>query len=254
MYRETLAKYFLRLGIKMPDPLRADAELLKELHYAHCTHIPVENADIIRNIPLSLDPVDIYRKVIDGRRGGNSFELNCLFGWLLRELGYSVSDFSARYLRGTVTYPMRCCRVLKVTAPEGSVWYCDVGCGEKSPLYPVKMEEDLEQVQHCGTYKFRKHRFLGWRLMELEEGEWNDICAFTEEPQLPEDFIPLCFYCEKHPDSPYIKEERFSLKTETGMISLQGHIYRELINGEVSEKICTDEEMSWAYSRFGLKY
>ena len=254
MNREKVERYFRRIGLSVPENIVPDPELLKKLHYAHCTTVPYENLDIIRKIPLSLETEGLYKKVVIEGKGGYCFELNGLFGWLLRELGYQVEEKAARYLRGESSIPMRRHRVLKVTANDGSVWCCDVGIGEVCPRYPVKMELGLEQVQFDECYRFEKDEFLGWVLRDLYKGEWRDFYSFTEEPQLPQDFIALSFYCEQHPDSPFINGEMFSLKTDTGRITLDCHTYKEFVNGTVSVKECSDEEMPWAYARFGLKY
>ncbi len=254
MNTEKVKKYLNRIGLEMPEEIRPTAELLKSLHYAHCTTVPYENLDIIRHIPLSLDTDDLFEKVVENGKGGYCFELNGLFGWLLRELGYQVEEKASRYLRGEKEIPMRRHRVLKVTADDGSVWCCDVGIGEVCPRYPVKMEEGLEQPQFDECYRFEKDEFLGWVLRDRYKGEWRDFYSFTEEPQLTQDFIALSFYCEKHPDSPFIHEEMFSLKTGTGRITLDGHTFKEFNNGEVKVKECSDAEMPWAYQQFGLSY
>ena len=55
--------------------------------------------------------------------------INAMFGWLLRELGYEVTDLVARFWRDEVVLPpMRRHHVLKVKA-EGAVYLCDVGVG-----------------------------------------------------------------------------------------------------------------------------
>jgi alpha-acetolactate decarboxylase len=46
----------------------------------------------------------------------------------------------------------------------------------------------------------------------------------------------------------------FSLKTDTGLIALDGHIYKERVDGKVTVRTLTDEEMPEAYAKFGLKY
>ena len=62
-----------------------------------CKRFPTENLDIMNRIALSLDPQDLYQKIVMRRRGGYCFELNALFGWLLRELGYTATDLVARF-------------------------------------------------------------------------------------------------------------------------------------------------------------
>lgn len=249
---EKVEAYFKRIGLDLPEKITPDSKLLQKLQFAHCTTVPYENLDIIRGIPLSLDPDDLFDKVVTRRKGGFCFELNGLFGWLLRELGYDVTDVAARYLRGETTIPMRRHRVLIVKAIDG-VWCCDVGIGEVCPRYPLRLKEGLEQVQFDECYRFDKDPFLGWVLMDKHHGEWRQFYSFTEEPQLNVDFIAPTFYCEKHPDSPFFPKEMFSLKTAEGRITLDGHIYREFRNGEVTVRELSDNtELMEAYNRFGL--
>ena len=250
---EKVKAYFKRIGLEMPETIVPDSALLKKLQFAHCTTVPYENLDIIRGIPLSLDPDDLYEKVVVRGRGGFCFELNGLFGWLLRQLGYEVTDVAARYLRGESTIPMRRHRVLIVRAVDG-LWCGDVGIGEVCPRYPLRLEEGLEQTQFDECYRFDKDPFLGWVLMDKYHGEWRRFYSFTEEPQLDVDFIAPTFYCEKHPDSPFFPDEMFSLKTPEGRITLDGHVFKEFRNGEVTVKELSDSELPTAYNRFGLEY
>ena len=91
-------------------------------------------------------------------------------------------------------------------------------------------------------------------LWDFHKGAWRKFYSFTEEVQLQADYIALNFYCEKHPDSPFNKDEMFAVKTAEGRKTLDGHIYKEFKNGEVFVKELTDAEMPEAYAVFGLKY
>ena len=253
MERVKVEQYFKRIGLEMPEDLTPTSALLRELQFAHCTHIPYENLDIIRGIPLSLDNDDLFKKVVVEGKGGFCFELNGLFAWLLRELGYGVTEYAARYLRGESEIPMRRHRVLAVQAVDG-LWCVDVGIGEVCPRYPVQLVEGLAQPQFDECYRFTKDGFLGWVLEDLYHGQWRRFYSFTTEPQLPQDFEALCIYCEKSPKSPFFPDEMFSLKTATGRITLDGHTYKEFDSGEVRVKELDESELEWAYSRFGLKY
>lgn len=252
MEKVKVQKYFERIGLTMPETVVPDSALLNQLQFAHCTHIPYENLDIIQGIPLSLKDEDLYRKVVEEGKGGYCFELNGLFAWLLRELGYKVTEYASRYLRGESSIPMRRHRVLKVEATDG-IWCCDVGIGEVCPRYPVRLEEGLEQPQFDECYRFDRDDFLGWVLMDRHNGEWRQFYSFTEEPQLPQDYEALSCYCEKHPDSPFIHEEMFSLKTADGRITLDGHTFKTFCGSDVTVKTLNDAEMPAAYTAFGLK-
>ena len=252
MQTEKCAAYFERLVLSLPDPLIPDSALLHQIQYAHCTRIPYENLDILRGTPLSLDYERLFDKIVTRGQGGYCFELNGLLGWLLRELGYQVTDYMARYLRGETTIPMRRHRVLKVVATDG-VWLCDAGIGEVAPRLPIRLEENTVQEQYGETYRLKKEPFLGWVLEDLHHGQWRNFYAFTEEPQLNVDFIAPSFYCEKHPDSPFTAQEMFSLKTADGRITLDGNIFKIFSGDSVTvHELQTAEAMADAYKKFGL--
>ena len=245
--------YFHRIGLELPEDLTPNSALLRQLHLAHCTTVPYENLDMIRGIPTSLEEDALFHKIVEEGRGGLCFELNGSFGNLLRALGYQVTDYAARYLRGESTLPMRRHRVLKVEATDG-IWLCDVGIGEVCQREPVKLEEGLVQEQFGETYKLEKEDFLGWVLWDLYKGSWRKFYSFTEEPQLEVDYIAPNFYCEQHPESPFNKKEMFAVKTLEGRKTLDGNLYKEFCNGTVTAKELTDAQMPEAYAVFGLKY
>lgn len=251
MNREKVSAYFHRIGLPLPEVIVPDGELLRKLQFAFCTAVPYENLDILRGIPLSLQENDLFEKIVTRNRGGFCFELNGSFGWLLRELGYEVTDYFARYLRGESIIPMRRHRVLKVLATDG-VYLADVGIGEICPREPLKLEEGMVQEQLGESYRLEKEDFLGWVLWDLHKGQWRKFYSFTEEPQLNVDFQAACFWCEKHPSSPFTVQEMFSLKTKEGRITLDGNVYKEFTAQGVTVTECTPEEMPAVYARFGL--
>lgn len=248
-----ISAYFDRLGLELPEELIPDSRLLRRLHYAHCTHVPYENLDMLRGVPTTLEADALFDKIVTRRRGGLCFELNGSFGELLRALGYKVTDYAARYLRGESSLPMRRHRVLRVEATDG-VWLCDVGIGERCQREPIALTEGLEQTQFGETYRLEKEPFLGWVLWDLHKGVWSRFYSFTEEPQLTADFIAPNFYCEKHPDSPFNITEMFALKTADGRITLDGHIYKEFIGDTPTVQELDDSRLPWAYARFGLVF
>ena len=244
--------YFDRIGFPMPENLAPTSELLRQLQFAHCTAVPYENLDMMRGVPTSLEPEALYEKIVVNRRGGLCFELNGSFGNLLRELGYGVTDLAARYLRGEQTIPMRRHRVQKVQALDGA-WLCEVGIGEICPREPVRLLEGVVQEQLGEAYRLEKDTFLGWVLSDYHKGAWRRFYSFTEEPQLLVDYIAPNFYCEQHPDSPFNKDEMFSLKTPQGRITLDGHIFKEFSGDVVTVMEVAPEQMAEIYGRFGLK-
>lgn len=244
----SIDKYLDRIGFTG----RQDGSLLtlSRLQEAHSCSVPYENLDILRKRELSLDIEDLYNKVVVRKRGGYCFELNALFGWLLRELSYQVTDYFARFLRGEATIPMRRHRVLRVEV-DGEAYLCDVGVGGPVPFRPVKLAEGLEQQQGDECYRMRKDSFLGWVLQERHHGEWRDLYSFTEEPQLPVDFVAANYYCQYSPDSIFNRQPMISIRTKDGRYSVDGNEFRTFSREGVKTFIPeNDEEKNRALEQY----
>ncbi|MCL2517860.1 MAG: arylamine N-acetyltransferase [Oscillospiraceae bacterium] len=247
MNKEKVVKYFKRLGLEQNlDDIKLDAELLKKIQFCHVMNIPYENIDIVNNIPINLDNDNLFEKMIVNNRGGYCFEINSLFDWFLRELGYKTSSFMARYLRGETQIPMRRHRVIAVTSDliNGRI-LCDAGVGERAPRFPLLIEEGVVQEQFGETYSFEKDEFLGWVLTDFYKGEWKPFFSFTEEKQLDIDYEMPSFYCEKHPDSIFNKKNIIAIKTPTGRKTINDKMFHIFEGNNVTEIIIENEEMSY---------
>ncbi|KAJ1459694.1 hypothetical protein M885DRAFT_613296 [Pelagophyceae sp. CCMP2097] len=113
--------YLRRLGFEDgDDSCRAVSRgMLDELIKRHVERIPFENLDVFGSSPSEARTICLaaaYDKVVVRGRGGLCFELNLLFGWLLRTLGYDARYQLARVWR----LPPGCADVL----PPGAEWPC----------------------------------------------------------------------------------------------------------------------------------
>jgi arylamine N-acetyltransferase len=216
--------YLKRIGFE--GSLDGSAKTLADLQECHLHTVPYENFDILSGIALSLDPQDVYQKIVVSRRGGYCFELNALFGWLLRELGYPVTDLVARFWRDEQnTPPKRRHHVLKVEA-EGGTYLCDVGVGGIVPRRPIAWKEGLEQQQGDERYRLDGDPYYGWLLCEQKNGEWHRIYSFTEEPQLPKDYTFASFWCENATESIFTKNAMAAIRTPQGRNTIAGREFR----------------------------
>ena len=244
--------YLNRIGFKGTP--KTDFATLSQLQTRHLKSIPYENLDIMRDIPLSLKIADIYEKIIVRNRGGYCFETNAFFTWLLRELGFDVVEYLARFLRNETGIPMRRHRVLRVTCDDG-VFLGDVGAGSAVPLIPIPLI--LGQTSHQGgeTYKLDKEPFFGNVLYRLRSDEWERIYSFTEEEQDDIDFIMPSFYCEKHPDSMFRKGDMVHIFTEDGRKSVAGREVKIFSPGGVEVIVPDSEEHYYELleHHFGIK-
>ncbi|MDQ6422423.1 arylamine N-acetyltransferase [Paenibacillus sp. LHD-117] len=216
--------YLRRIGFNgEPD---GSAETLGKLQELHLQSVPYENLDIIHGLPLSLQVEPIYRKIVERRRGGYCFELNALFGWLLRELGYGVTDYFARFWRDeTDTPPKRRHHVLRVEA-EGKLYLCDVGVGGIVPRRPLLLLEGLEQRQGDELYRFDRDPEFGWMLMEQKKEGWSRLFSFTEEPQLAKDYLMASYWCEHAPDSVFKNNLIVAIHTKEGRNTVWNEEFR----------------------------
>ncbi|MGG1554909.1 arylamine N-acetyltransferase family protein [Paenibacillus ferrarius] len=245
--------YLQRIGFT--GHLDGSPKTLAELQECHLHAVPYENLDILSGIPLSLDPEAVYDKVVERGRGGYCFELNALFGWLLRELGYPVTDLVARFWRDHAldAPPKRRHHVLQVEA-EGVTYLCDVGVGGIVPRKPVAWVEGLEQVQGDECYRLKRDAAYGWMLSEKKDEAWKDIYSFTEEPQFLDDFQFATFWCEQAPNSPFRQTPIVAVRTREGRNTVAGGEFR-IFTGEgvTTFRPESEEAYLWALNKhFGI--
>lgn len=237
---DKVAKYLRRIGCS--GSAEPTLDFMNELQQCHIYTVPYENIDIMLHKPLSMEMDAIYTKVVDCHRGGYCFELNGLFGWLLGQLGFKVTEYTARFLLNESNIPMRRHRV-NVADLEGERYLCDVGVGIEVPRQAVKLVNGLEQ-EICGTiYRMDWEDFYGWVLNENYKGEWRRIHSFTLEPQLPIDFVMPSFYCEKHPDSIFNRAPMLSIKTPEGRITLDGNLFKIFTPNGIEQFIADSTEV-----------
>ncbi len=227
--------FFSRIGMDENTPVHMNSVFLGRVQSACVTHVAYENLDILKGKPLSLDADALFEKIVLNGRGGYCFELNGLLAYMLGEMGFSVSERFARFLRGEKEIPMRRHRVTVVSLPDGD-YFMDIGVGQIAPRLPIKMEDNLVQTQNGEVYRFEKDARHGWILWELHDGEWREYLAIPDDIAYPVDFIQPSFFCENHPDSVFNKQKMIAIKTEAGRKTIDGSTYK-VFEGEVLKEI-----------------
>lgn len=170
--------------------LRPTLETLTQLHRAHLLAIPYENLDIHLGRRLGLDERGFFQKLVLERRGGWCYEMNGLFAWALRELGFQV-DYLAGAVPKASAGPDAAGNhlVLLVHLPEWD-FIADVGFGDGF-LEPIPFR--------AGTYRQNGFEF---RLEpDPQDGRWTvhnhaygaaPTYDFGLEPYALSDFWPRC--------------------------------------------------------------
>jgi N-hydroxyarylamine O-acetyltransferase len=139
------------------------------------------------------------------RRGGFCYELNGLFAWLLKQIGFGVSYLEARDIHDDGSLgPEFDHLALLVTIAGGSTrWLADVGWGETFTV-PLDVDARGEQAQGQFAYKLEP---VGDRLQLWQrdpDGSWERQYSFTLEPhRFPAEYQATCLYHQTSPDSPF---------------------------------------------------
>ena len=221
MYKEiekeadlSVQAYLDRMNYKGPTDV--SLKTLTALQEAHLQNVPYENLDILAGKPLSLSFEALYDKVVKRRRGGYCFELNGIFGWLLKKLGFEVVEYLGRWLKGEpIEVPVRRHRVLMVKI-DGKSYIADVGLGHFGSKWPILFEEGVEQDQDGERYRVVRHEKMGWVVQGFEKGEWGNIYSFSIDIVQPIDFLQPSWYCTTHPDSIFLHNTMVYRRTPEG--------------------------------------
>lgn len=233
--------------------LSPDYATLEALHFAHATHIPFENLDILLGRRISLDKNAIEAKLVSARRGGYCFEQNTLFATVLRELGFRVTALAARVRNRQTRLLPRTHMCLCVHIGDTN-WIADVGFGGEGLLMPVSMNGEAVQ-QYLWKYRLSQESEGVWVLQLAGDG-WGDLYAFTLEPQHHVDFEMANYYVSTYPESPFVRSLTVQLPRPDCRQILRN---RELVtnSGKNFERVVLrddDELLSVLASHFGLSF
>lgn len=220
--------YLDRIGYR--GSTEATVETLRALHRAHMYSVPFENLDIYGGRRhLALDEGAFYRKVVEERRGGFCYELNGLFGALLRELGFRVDLLSGRVVSARKVGPEFDHLLLLVHLEEG--WLADVGFGESSRI-PLRLDDPEPQGEPSGSFKL-SHEGGDWSMWGLGTNEkWTEVYRFTLAAHPLQDFAAMCEYHQTSQDSQFTRNNVCTLPTAEGRKTISGNRFTVFAHGE----------------------
>jgi len=244
----SIEDYLERMGYRMATV--PTAAVLTSLHRAHMLTVPFENLDIPLGREIELDLASFYDKIVRRRRGGFCYELNGLFGWLLRELGFTVTLLSGRVYEADRPGPEFDHMLLLVDLKERMI--ADVGFGG-SFLEPLVLGPG-EQVQSGIAYRLI-HSDSG-RILERRrpDGPWEPQYAFSLTPRRMEEYAAMCRHQQTSPDSVFTRRSICSLATSNGRITLTDGRVIETIGERRQEREVGGEQeyRELLKTRFGI--
>ena len=234
--------YLKRLGhVERPLP---GVDSLNRLQLAHLLHVPFENLDIGLKRPIHLAEELIWEKIIVQKRGGFCYELNGLFAWLLKQLGFEVSYLNARVFNRTGELGIDFDHLaLLVKIPNQSTpWLADVGFGD-SFNEPLRLNGPGEQVQGLRAYRVEQtpDGYIAWQ--RNYAGSWERLYFFDLQPhKFPEEYESACFYHQTAPESSFTRGSIISRATDDGRVSLEDGWLILTRNGTREKRPVTSKE------------
>ena len=242
--------YLARIGYE--GALTLSIETLRGLHRAHVMTVPFENLDIHLGRAISLDPADLFRKIVLDRRGGYCFELNGLFALLLEDVGFAVTRLAARVSSGAEGVRPRSHQLLMVTVGKAA-WIVDVGFGGHGLLEPLKMVLGEEGRQGHECFRLVAGERDEYLLQGEREGAWVDLYSFGLDACLPVDYTFASYYHSHSPDSLFMQKRICTMPTPEGRKTLTDMVLKVRGGGDTQERQISDEEYKQLLQQhFGL--
>lgn len=216
-------------------PVKSNIETLHGVHLAHMLTIPFENLDIHLGHPIQLNEQALWDKMIVRKRGGFCYELNGLFAWLLKGIGFDVIYLNGRvYNDEGTSYGREFDHLtLMVKIPgEPSTRLADVGFGD-SFVKPLKLEFDIEQAQGLRAFHLEEVDD-GINLWRRDfDGVWRRQYLFDLKPRnFPSDYEESCHYHQTSPKSSFTRARVISRATLEGRVTLDDQNLTITTNGQ----------------------
>jgi N-hydroxyarylamine O-acetyltransferase len=234
-----IEKYLTRIGISAQLP--ASDATLHLIHQNHIHHIPFENIDIRYRKQFTIDRNAVYQKVVKERRGGFCYELNSLFCWLLRELGFAAKIISARIVNtdGSLgpEFDHMCVHV-KTTRS----YLADVGYGDLF-ITPLEIKDGI-QTDGRSYFQVNPHE-KGFCLMMSHDGkDFEKKYVFSLDEAALENFEAICIEKQTHLNSYFVKNTICTKATESGRVTIfNDKLIVRTLTDRVETPVLTEQQL-----------
>lgn len=246
--QERLKALFQRIEYPKQTVHFADLPLLmKQFAY----HLPFENLDIMTNRTTSLEYAALYEKLVENNRGGLCYELNPLFYYTLKELGFDVQMIHATIM--VANNPLEHTHISTVLKYEGHRYLMEVGFGANQPLRPVPFTGEFMEAP-SGTYRIVSETDTDKFLFEKHvAGELAISYNFSLEETEDRLLYQAKELTENHAASKFNKGVLLTLTTPEGHLTATDTTFTKVVNGEKEkEDIKANQLFSISRMFFGI--
>jgi N-hydroxyarylamine O-acetyltransferase len=190
---------------------------LKGLHFAHAFIVPFENLDIHLGQAISLQPADLFTKIVTHKRGGYCYEVNSFLTMILRAFGFQVHGLLARVRFSMSALRPRSHQLLLVTV-DNEPWIADVGFGSCCLREPMRLTPDVVSEQGPDSFRLKTETGHTYILEALLAGRWQDLYEFTLEPFDLIDYEPFNYWNSTSPHVRFTQQKLCTIPTPEGRI------------------------------------
>ena len=229
--------------IQYQGSLEPNLQTVSALQTAHMRTVPFENLSVHYKQPIILNEEALYQKIVLQQRGGFCYELNGLFAWLLRSLGYRVTMLSAGVITDSGEFgPEFDHMTLLVHLDEE--YLVDVGFGDSFQA-PLRINYRGEQSQGGMSYQLSA---AGEALILSEKNNRDENPAmqaqyrFTLASHQMKEYEGMCQYHQTSPKSHFTQKRICSRATENGRFTLSDLKFISTEDGARNERMLGSEE------------
>lgn len=240
---------------------RFDAESLSEvslsnlakLQELHMQHIPFENLDVIRRVPIYLNLQTIYEKIVGHNRGGYCYEVNGLFHWLLNELGYLAYFVPATVKRPNGIWARAHTHVALIVQLDAP-YLIDVGFGAATPRVPIPLDGS-EHSDISSTYSINTRADGTFDLIQKNEAGERILYRFDLDYKNLVDFHEGCVFNQVSEDSSFTHFDIITRATPSGRITLTDHQLTVTESGEQkTSELSSEEKVDVLQDKFNITF
>ena len=250
-----VSQYFAHIAFPEPAPdTPRSLALLSALQAHQLAAVPFESLSLhySRTRLLSLDPEDLFRKIVTGpggRRGGYCMEDNTFFGCILRSLGFEVLSVGGRVSHETTGRHdggwAGWSHMVNLVRIDGRRYLVDAGFGGHGPCRPMPLEPETEggivregvapqqlklEYKRLPRHTDPEQRVWVYSYRERAGARWIEAYCFTELEFFADDFEVMNL------DTMTRRESYFVQTVIAQRFVLEGEYARDRASGRQSEE------------------
>ncbi|MEI4829593.1 arylamine N-acetyltransferase [Bacillus sp. FJAT-53711] len=245
-----LNDFFNRIQYEKQDVTFKDIRVLQS---QFAKHVPFENISIIQNENIEITFENLKRKIIANQRGGVCYELNPLFYYALKELGFQVHMISGTVFNDGEIRLIET-HFATILHHNNQPYLIDVGFGSHHALQPIPLTGETVKSS-TGEYRIQQKKTdLGEYAFEKYKNGTLEIGYDFFTSPIDETVLQNAQQIiTHHEQSPFNKSPLLAKLTDDGHITLTDKTYT-ITKGNHKSKQTIDIQtfQTLALSEFGI--